>query len=1059
MNLTDIRLEFPELSHLDPDELAQTIYSQNPEFKDIPYADFAKMVDLEGDKISQLPDRSYLGEVAATVPRTLRSGAAMGLKATHTASKGLGLPEFTRPSDEYIEDVEEELSDPNYRFAKGQKASREGEFKPFIEGMESAGQSMMMMVPGAITGIAKGAPAGPGGAILGGAFGAGLSGGSIFAGAEYYDFMKEAHELLDPLYANKHIAAGTSPEEAHALAQKEIDELASPQAVKSAAAEFVGEGISDVLNMLIMKGGGHLIKPAITANIKAILSKGLARYAVTTGGIAASEIPSEYWTAIQQAKAKAPIHEAAGLEPPDPAEMAKETIKPTAYSSLFFGGAATAGQALTKKKPPKEDPRIPVRAKEPPPVDDEQAEEEYWKSVEEDIIRQREARGRAKKKSGFTETAEYKQRVKNQAAIDKEYSDTGETSSYSPDLAKQINQASTLALPEGQGFQTGKVEPKKPFHKMSKKALQAYVGEGSRGRSRRDLIEMAKYLHANPRQNIIPEDLRSAFETMKEQVGQGAVQRSAGEYGHVIGSTYPDWFKKRHEEDKRPKWSKKEFDSVIAKAESGSNMTYKQRARYQELIDIAEGLNLTDPELAKAADISDLQDKGYDIIGQKVPAAELKKGDKFTGEIDGHFDDYEVKGQNRDGDVIVEDGVKKTLDPFDMVDIEAIKHGEKADSELAYVPTGGKRVAPVRGAEKQAPETVYGKDAKADLEAVKRLRNTLKNTANKKELEALNEEAKKISGAWSYKYGHGMSDSFYTFLENKQSEQTPIEKAIDQPPIGGKAKYKYQSKVQPRDRDRADSLVQRFLILAKKKERTVEEKVEINTITNDLKKLNLKAAFGDGNSLILEGENLGGAHSNFLSSKAEKPTPSDTSEREIPKEDIPEVAPKTPETVPPDVTVSRNESLNGIEISFDKKPDQSVIDQIKAHKFRWSRKKKIWYAKHTDSRMAFANRLKGEPEKKAVEVPKETGAFPEESKPSKTPIATVENFDLSTKKPKEESKKETFSPEVLKKTQVTVRGVRERTGDVIEFQESAFDALNDVNKREDLYKELLDCIS
>lgn len=74
---------------------------------------------------------------------------------------------------------------------------------------------------------------------------------------------------------------------------------------------------------------------------------------------------------------------------------------------------------------------------------------------------------------------------------------------------------------------------------------------------------------------------------------------------------------------------------------------------------------------------------------------------------------------------------------------------------------------------------------------------------------------------------------------------------------------KYQQKVNPKDRARADELVQRFIELSSKDSRTTNEKVEINEIVNNFSKLNLKAEFGEDNSLIVEGENLGGAHNNI----------------------------------------------------------------------------------------------------------------------------------------------------------------------------------------------------
>lgn len=44
--------------------------------------------------------------------------------------------------------------------------------------------------------------------------------------------------------------------------------------------------------------------------------------------------------------------------------------------------------------------------------------------------------------------------------------------------------------------------------------------------------------------------------------------------------------------------------------------------------------------------------------------------------------------------------------------------------------------------------------------------------------------------------------------------------------------------------------------------------------------------------------------------------------------------------------ITHNTAKNGIEVSFPKKPDQSVIDDLKARGFRWSNFAKIWYTKY-----------------------------------------------------------------------------------------------------------------
>lgn len=57
------------------------------------------------------------------------------------------------------------------------------------------------------------------------------------------------------------------------------------------------------------------------------------------------------------------------------------------------------------------------------------------------------------------------------------------------------------------------------------------------------------------------------------------------------------------------------------------------------------------------------------------------------------------------------------------------------------------------------------------------------------------------------------------------------------------------------------------------------------------------------------------------------------------------------------IEVTYNEEKNGIEIKFNEKPEQKIIDKLKANGFRWHRAKKVWYAKDTEERRNFINSL------------------------------------------------------------------------------------------------------
>lgn len=56
-----------------------------------------------------------------------------------------------------------------------------------------------------------------------------------------------------------------------------------------------------------------------------------------------------------------------------------------------------------------------------------------------------------------------------------------------------------------------------------------------------------------------------------------------------------------------------------------------------------------------------------------------------------------------------------------------------------------------------------------------------------------------------------------------------------------------------------------------------------------------------------------------------------------------------------EVEITYNEEKNGIEVKFNTKPAQEVINDLKANGFRWHRVKKVWYAKQTEERINYIN--------------------------------------------------------------------------------------------------------
>lgn len=57
------------------------------------------------------------------------------------------------------------------------------------------------------------------------------------------------------------------------------------------------------------------------------------------------------------------------------------------------------------------------------------------------------------------------------------------------------------------------------------------------------------------------------------------------------------------------------------------------------------------------------------------------------------------------------------------------------------------------------------------------------------------------------------------------------------------------------------------------------------------------------------------------------------------------------------VKMMLNEELNGVELYFDSKPSQDILDTLKASGYRWSNYKKCWYAKQNSNTLALAEQL------------------------------------------------------------------------------------------------------
>ncbi len=120
-----------------------------------------------------------------------------------------------------------------------------------------------------------------------------------------------------------------------------------------------------------------------------------------------------------------------------------------------------------------------------------------------------------------------------------------------------------------------------------------------------------------------------------------------------------------------------------------------------------------------------------------------------------------------------------------------------------------------------------------------------------------------------------------------------------------------------------------------------------------------------------------------LAAKAAKGGPERPPEPQAPAQ-VP-ARPETPASAT-GVQVNENEEKDGIEIRFPSKPDTNVIAQLHRLGFRWSPKQKLWYAKRTPERLAFARSLTGQQSQVPVQAAGVEASAPTPTSPQ-TPAA------------------------------------------------------------------------
>lgn len=96
-------------------------------------------------------------------------------------------------------------------------------------------------------------------------------------------------------------------------------------------------------------------------------------------------------------------------------------------------------------------------------------------------------------------------------------------------------------------------------------------------------------------------------------------------------------------------------------------------------------------------------------------------------------------------------------------------------------------------------------------------------------------------------------------------------------------------------------------------------------------------------------------------------------------------------------TFNRNKDKNGLEISFEGIPSDSIRTELKENGFRWHRANKFWYAKETPERLSLVQRLCGGTVTTSAPVARVSNPAPVAKKPIKKYVRKTPSKDYALK--------------------------------------------------------------
>lgn len=136
-----------------------------------------------------------------------------------------------------------------------------------------------------------------------------------------------------------------------------------------------------------------------------------------------------------------------------------------------------------------------------------------------------------------------------------------------------------------------------------------------------------------------------------------------------------------------------------------------------------------------------------------------------------------------------------------------------------------------------------------------------------------------------------------------------------------------------------------------------------------------------------------------------------------------------------DVKVVLNEEKNGVEIHFNNKPSQDVLNNLKANGFRYSRYNKVWYAKQSETTLNYANTFTNQSEEQIKEISKEYKENKEieiQNSLNEINIDDIENYIVPEEISKKENENSFFRSKAIDHTKQLQNTLLEANKEVLE---------------------------